>query len=130
MVQSASGRAVARGPTGNGGTPVHRVETLPSLLGLSSAAVSEVCSNFVLPKEQQAIRTEELGLSRPYSDPRLRNRRTRVKLVRKLLAANLVELSLTDGVRVGVFSVWKKGKTSQRVIIDARISNACFSDPE
>ena len=50
--------------------------------------------------------------------------------MRLLLKANIIELSLDDSVHVGVFAVWKSDRIHQRLIIDARISNPYFEEPE
>ena len=83
-----------------------------------------------MPKEAAARRLEELGLKKPYSDPSLRSRKKRQALVKALDRAGLLGFSQQDGVRVGIFTVWKKGRKKQRVIVDARLSNAHFEEPE
>jgi len=91
--------------------------------------VKSLCRDSVLPEEQQLERAERLGLSKPYSDPQLRNPRQRAALVTRLLESNLVEISLEDGIRVGIFTVLKSHGRRQRLIVDARLSNAAFCDP-
>ena len=105
-------------------------QPLRDFLEVPEAAISQQVSNLVLPKEAAARRLEELGLKKPYSDPSLRSRRKRQALVKALDRAGLLEFSLEDGVRVGIFTVWKKGRKKQRVIVDARLSNAHFEEPE
>eukprot|EP00973_Karenia_brevis_P028682 3955516-Karenia_brevis.AAC.1 len=48
----------------------------------------------------------------------------------RFLSANMIDFSLTDGTRVGIFCVWKSDKQKMRVIVDARLSNCAFCEPE
>lgn len=109
--------------------PSFRPRPLSTLLSAEETLdVERELHDIVLAKSDSEVRMRESGLTRAYSDPALRCRRTRARLVRRLLESGLVELSSEDGVRVGVFAVWKSNKTQQRLIIDARVSNMCFSD--
>ena len=56
------------------------------------------------------------------------NRRCYLQLVRALLKRDMVSLTEVDEVRehAGVFLVEKPGKDTQRLIIDARVSNLHF----
>eukprot|EP00973_Karenia_brevis_P012650 1716241-Karenia_brevis.AAC.1 len=84
----------------------------------------------VLPKAEQELRMTELGLRRPYNDSSLRSRRQYVDLVNILFSRNMIEFATSDGVRIGIFAVWKSDNVHQRLIIDARLSNCCFREPE
>ena len=83
----------------------------------------------ILPKEEAGRKRGELGLKRAYSDPLLRDRRYYARLVRHLASRGLIEFRRTCVEQVGLFSVWKKsGKV--RLIVDCRLSNAHFGEPE
>ena len=90
--------------------------------------IKDVCAT-VLPKAIGEEKVKEIGLVRPYSDPALRSRSVKLGLVKCLLARGLTELSTSDGVRVGIFCVWKSDGVKMRLIVDARISNCHFSEP-
>ena len=82
-------------------------KAIDSLMGPGGAEfVQHLVNNIILPKEQQARAREELGLARPYQDPRLRSSKVMRSLLRRLSEASLLEFSTTDGVRVGIFTVW------------------------
>ena len=104
---------------------------LQDLLQLSAPDfIHEVTSKLLLPKVDRDRRVEELGLERPYNDPSLRSRVRRAQLVSKLHHCNMVDDSLHDGTRVGFFCVHKSDKQSPRLIVDARVSNCMFKDPD
>lgn len=68
-----------------------------------------------------------LGLSRPYSDGRLRGRQCRVRMEHELFSRHLIEWSLEDGTRVGLFGVGTSGGEKVRLIVDARLTDCDFS---
>ena len=59
--------------------------------------VEEFLRTTVPPKADGDRAREELGLSRPYSDSRLRGRQYRVRLSHELFKRHLVEWALEDG---------------------------------
>ena len=108
-----------------------KARPLEELMGQEGADfVAEFIKSCVLPEQQQRDGLQKLNLRRPYSDPRLRDVAKRGALLRRMLDAGLLEVGTEDGVRVGIFTVWKSDGTKQRVIVDARLSNACFSLPD
>ena len=115
--------------------------SLPSP-GFTPVALEEIGGGFgrkvverleekLLPDIQGEENIKKTGLRRPYSDPVLRRRpRVYARFLRRLLAAGLVELRLArPRRRVGAFAVRKKGG-EQRLVIDARLPNACFEDSD
>eukprot|EP00973_Karenia_brevis_P076072 10566449-Karenia_brevis.AAC.1 len=73
-------------------------QDLSKLLGVEAPVViQKVITESLLPKELFARKLEECGLRRPYSDPKLKSKRERVKLLRRLLASNMIDFSKEDG---------------------------------
>ena len=73
---------------------------------------------------------EQVGHIQTYTDPALtRNRRVYCKFIRKLDSLKLLRYTRCPGEFVGVFFVWKKGKKSIRMILDARRSNRRWHPP-
>ena len=70
------------------------------------------------------------GLRAPYVDPLIKNcPRRYAAFCKRLQDSGLVEFRETYKEQVGVFTVWKKsGK--QRLVIDARLANMRFEEPE
>ena len=104
-------------------------QPLSSLMPGGAAVVAHVVQSFVVPPEKQVLNQEEIGLEQPYTDPSLKGRKQLSRLIRLLLDRSLVELSLEDGTRIGVFAVWKSDGERMRLIIDARLSNTHFTEP-
>ena len=104
---------------------------LENLLGSRAEEVVESLRSAVLPKSAQEMKLELAGVTKPYNDPKMRNRSFRSTLVKALLVRDMVDISLDPGEAfVGLFGVWKSDRKKVRLIIDARISNTFFSDPE
>ena len=101
---------------------------LATLMGDKGSEYVRRLSSTVLPEEIQEEKLRESELRKPYNDPVLRDVKRRASLIRRLLEAGLVELALEDGVRVGLFAI-KKANGTQRLIVDARLANLCFSEP-
>ena len=89
-----------------------------------------MCSSAVLPEPTAAAAREYLGLRRPYNDASLRIRKARRNVYQALWDRDMIEWSFVDGVRVGFFGVWKSDGKKVRLIVDARVSNAGFREPE
>ena len=65
----------------------------------------------------------------PCTDPLLvKGRRHILSFCRRMLRLGLAQATLRPVERVGIFTVWKKGRTTLRVILDAR-SNRLFRGP-
>ena len=101
---------------------------MAELLPGGQAEVDSTIKSILVPPEVQQRQFEETGLSKPYTDPALRSRKAHVRLVRRLMESSIVELSLEDGTRIGLFSVHKSDGVHQRLIIDARIRNTHFTE--
>ena len=86
----------------------------------------------MLRSRQEISEMEERLEIIPYMDKTLAsNRRRYLQLVRALFKRDMVTLIEVDEVRehAGVFLVDKPGKDTQRLIIDARVSNLHFLPP-
>ena len=67
---------------------------------------------------------------KPYWDPQLRyNRETYHSFVKKLQNVGYFQFTLRPLGHVGIFFVWKCGRTKLRMITDARGPNRLFADP-
>ena len=65
-----------------------------------------------------------------YQYPGLRRSPRRyASLLKRLDAAGMIAWRLNGSPRVGLFSVWKKNGR-QRLIVDGRLSNAMFAEPD
>jgi len=69
------------------------------------------------------------GNSRAYTDPTLGSCVAYVRLLKHLLARNMIDFATIVKEIVGIFAVRKK-KDSQRFIIDARRANRWFTPPD
>lgn len=85
----------------------------------------------LLPENLIKERQEALGLGSPYLDPCLRRQPKRYgEFVQRLTDCGLAEVSLeAPACEVGSFAV-KKKNLEQRLVIDARLSNAAFAESE
>ena len=84
----------------------------------------------VLAEGDVKRRKDECGLKRPYMDPLLRGSgRKYAEFCRKLESCGLIEYRQSMLEQVGLFTVWKKNGR-QRLVVDARLSNLHFSEPE
>ena len=112
----------------DGCTPV----PLERLLGRGGdGEISEFMATQVIPKAEADARKVEAGFVKPFYDPALSSARVYGMLLRRMLAAGIVDLSLSSrGVveYAGVFFVAKKGGR-QRLVVDARGSNFHFGKP-
>ena len=106
-----------------------RPRELSSLRERGADEVQAFIASSVLPKEQAAARMSEEDIPRrPYLDPVLHQPRRYEELLRAMESCGMIEWALSCEEQVGLFCVWKKsGK--QRLIIDARRSNAHFRTP-
>ena len=110
----------------------HDVVSLPACLG----KVAEIC-NIASPEARSCIEgmeelmlraqdefdtiEQERGPIVAYSDRRLvGNRRVCSRFVRRLASLGLVRFTLAPLEEVGVFFVWKKGRTRMRMILDCK----------
>lgn len=83
----------------------------------------------LLPPQEVERRLEATGVQKPYSDPLLNVRSNYIHFLKRLRRANLVEFSdETPLENIAIFFVAKKNDR-QRMIVDARRSNAHFRDP-
>ncbi|CAK0798854.1 unnamed protein product [Prorocentrum cordatum] len=107
------------------------IERLTLLLGLRSFEGAELSSDASGEGSTSVRRLLPwVAHSRSSSEVMAFLSRVYKSLVARLQAAGLVEFSLTDGVRTGIFAVWKSDGVKQRLILDARISNCSFEVPE
>ena len=106
-----------------------RPRELSSLLERGADEVQAFIASSVLPKEQAAARMSEEDIPRrPYLDLVLYQPRRYEELLRAMGSCGMIEWALPCEEQVGLFCMWKKsGK--QRLIIDARRSNAHFRTP-
>ena len=95
-------------------------------------------AEYLLHPEQHLVRqpeeieawSSEHGDFQPYWDETLRNdREARLDLYKKLAAKSLLGFRKKIRTKVGVFFVWKSEKRGIRLIIDARMPNACHRRP-
>lgn len=112
-------------PTAGGAAP-----DLSTILGPRAKEIFETLRSKLHNLQDAATRKSECELKSPYYDPVLRSCRSEyIDFVKQLESANLIEYREQVREHVGIFTVWKKsGK--QRMIVDARLSNLWFSDPE
>ena len=82
-------------------------------------------------REEISEMKERLGIILHMDKTLASNRRHYLQLVRALLKRDMVSPVEVDEVRehAGVFLVEKSGKDTQRLIIDARVSNLHFLPP-
>jgi len=106
-----------------------KARSLKELMGDAGDVLEQRLLDEILPEELSKAKLASSSLKRPYSDPALRNTKVRADLVKLLLSSGIVEFTLNDGVRVGIFCVWKSGKERMRLIVDARLSNQHFREP-
>ena len=95
--------------------------------GVSASHVGEFCSSILLPQ----VAVDEKVSTCPkhcYLDPSLRNPKNYFRFIRKLFSSNIIQFGLECCELVGAFTVRKKNGC-QRLVIDARRSNAWFVDP-
>ncbi|CAK0797934.1 unnamed protein product, partial [Prorocentrum cordatum] len=93
-------------------------------------ALAELLAKRSFTGEKAAARVAESALKRPCYDPSLQGRpRRHARLLAALDGAGILEWRRRGSPRVGLFTAWKKnGK--QRLIVDARLSNLCFAQPD
>ena len=104
---------------------------LSGLLGPSGESIVERFSISCVLQMDMAKAREVTGLARPYLDPSLRKSTGRYhSFIRKLWSRGMLGCSFDVACSVGVFAVAKKGKFTQRMVIDCRLANAFFSEPE
>ena len=90
--------------------------------------VQDFISSAVLPKMAARAKIAECDVKTAYMDPGLRSDPVRFgRLLERLHAAGMIEFRTSGVPRCGLFAVHKKGG-KQRLIVDARISNCCFTD--
>ena len=90
--------------------------------------VQEFVNSAVLPKNAAQSKAEASGLRSAYMDTSLRSDPARYgRLLERLRAAGMIEYRRSGKARCGLFAVHKKGGR-QRLIVDARLSNCCFTD--
>ena len=103
---------------------------LEKILGGSADFPCSLLESKVLPPEAVKGLKAQTSLKQPYFDPLLKfNRRAYASFVRKLHDSGVIEFRRSVREQCGLFCVWKKsGK--QRLVVDARLTNLWFSDPE
>ena len=85
--------------------------------------------------QQRLLRDPDESLSQPavhapYSDPALvRKPRVYAEFIASLFRAGLICFRPRASATVGIFFVWKKNKM-QRMILDTRLLNTCFREPD
>ena len=76
------------------------------------------------------VSPSDITPARPHWDIALqRNKKSYFSLVRRLFSIGLVRVVERSLEEIGLFTVWKSDKTSQRLIVDARRSNCHFKPP-
>ena len=107
-------------PTTTAGS--HRVETV--VMSETRQYVENGMERMLRSRQEISEMKERLGIIPCMVRTLASNRRRYLQLVRALLKRDMVNLIEADKVRerVGVFSVEKPGKDTQRLIIDARVS--------
>eukprot|EP00438_Fugacium_kawagutii_P013923 Skav213475 [mRNA] locus=scaffold565:39265:42440:+ [translate_table: standard] len=91
--------------------------------------VEDFVTSQLLPPQEVEKRLRGTGVQQPYSDPLLTVRSNYVHFLQKLHKANLVEFSEEAPAENIAISFVTKKNDRQRMIVDARRSNAHFRDP-
>lgn len=92
--------------------------------------VGEFVRTRLLNADEARIARGRSGVERAYSDPRLRDPKVYRGFVKRLMGADLIEMSLdTPKEKVEVFFVGKKDGRL-RMVVDCRLSNTHFRSPD
>ena len=104
---------------------------LETLLGSDGRdIVGEFVRTRLLNADEARIARGRSGVDKAYSDPRLRDPKVYRGFVKRLIGADLIEMSVeTPKERVEVFFVGKKDGRL-RMVVDCRLSNTHFKPPD
>lgn len=103
---------------------------LEKILGDGASFPCELLNSKVLPPAVVDRLKADSSLKSPYFDPLLKNsRRTYADFIRKMFDSRVIEFRRQCREQVGLFCVWTKSGR-QRLVVDARLTNLWFSDPE
>ena len=92
--------------------------------------VGEFVRTRVLRPDEARKNLRDTGLRQAYSDPHLREPKTYRSFIRRLLDADIIELSTSNSIeKVEMFFVGKKDGRL-RMVCDCRRSNCHFAKPE
>lgn len=92
--------------------------------------VNEFVRTKVLPPEEARVRLEECGVHKTYTDPMLRGGKTYFSFLKRLQDSGIIDFSLQPArENISIFFVTKKNGRL-RMIVDARRSNAHFTEPD
>ena len=109
---------------------VSKCPTLAEVLPETAMSMLEGYVHKMLRSPQEVKELDaQYGVIKPHIDANLRmKRRVYIRLIKRMLAAGLVKLSLTRRCEVGVFTVGKKNG-DQRLVLDCRPANRQFVSP-